>query len=1034
MSKLCLSCSEPIADDGPDRCPNCEPSPPAGQNPGLSLQEAAQLTSLIAGADPERIMAAIAETVRPTGGAVWFDPPPPEHLAELLPQFEIRGLIGKGGMGAVYHAAQPKLEREVAIKLLPPELGADADFVRRFEEEAKILANLQHSGIVSVFDAGQTPENHLFFVMEYVAGPRLHQLIHEARLSVAEALDLATQLCDALEYAHNQGIVHRDIKPSNILVTARKQVKLVDFGLARLTESSAGAATVTLSRFSTAGTPAYMAPEQRKGGGDRRADLYSLGAVFCEMLTRVEPIGAWPNPSEVNSDADARLDAVVNRALQQDPALRFQSAAEFRDALEEIRRKPASARETEERIKPAWRLRLVLWRTLAIVCGFLVVFTIGWLTRREVTIHRNRRKDLAEIDKVMNSMFPELKLPLPPVAGPHGKPAENTTRDPELASRDLPFENTLGMRFVPIRGPNGERLLVSIWETRRGDFAAFREATGRETPKENWKSPNKNLLHYPFTGQHPVVLVNWVAAKQFCEWLTRQDREEGLPAHYAYRLPTSEEWDRAANLSGDAQQDDQIFAWGDSDPLMPGYENFYGQECDFFRLHDTVMLPGFADGFPRTSPAGFYLPNALGLHDMGGNVMEMTLDLEGPPTSPHSTLRGFSWKSGAQAGFRMTLRLPRHITATDYETGFRVVLERRRPPAKTADSGAKSPIAGAYEPIPRGDPFPLPAPRPFAEPCQVIAWRVDGKPLDGEEFAKALGCAPADLGEVLDVNDRSRPTSNLSSARPLFLRTDGTVTTFRPGIRELIPAELEAVRVAGGVGIGMGLRTDGTCQAFPLIFAWAKFDWMRQALADVAQWKDVVAIAAGHAHVVGLHRDGTVSFAGTYGTERPQPYSFPTKFRQNVVKIGAAGHRTWIARIQADGGLEVASNKGDPIEVSRLARVFLDNREWFWSLDESGEWLHTNLPPMFPCHPNYLAPPLPADVTAVEFTNYGGISGTTPIGIAALREGAGGLWRFWGDPGDDLELDAAYCAEMARGCRKLLLFPPYVIGLKPATE
>lgn len=163
-----------------------------------------------------------------------WTPPAPDHIAVLLPQYDVEALIGRGGMGAVYKAVQIKLKRPVAIKVLPAELAQTEQeaFVARFQREAQLLASLNHSGIVTIYDFGQMAGGSLYFVMEFVDGTDLNCLIRDKKLTPAEALKLAMQICDALQFAHDNGVIHRDIKPANVLVTRDGRAKLADFGLA----------------------------------------------------------------------------------------------------------------------------------------------------------------------------------------------------------------------------------------------------------------------------------------------------------------------------------------------------------------------------------------------------------------------------------------------------------------------------------------------------------------------------------------------------------------------------------------------------------------------------------------------------------------------------------------------------------------------------------------------------------------------------------------------------------------------------------
>ncbi len=271
-----------------------------------------------------------------TGDPGNWEPPSPEDLGKLLPQYHIECLLGRGGMGAVYKGSQVALEREVAVKLLPSEVAADESFVARFKREAKTLARLQHPGIVAVHDFGQTSEGHLYFIMEFVNGTDLHKLIRGPGLNAAQSLEIVTQVCDALQYAHGRGVMHRDIKPANVLLTLDGRAKLADFGLARPVEEDSGA--MTRSDI-VMGTPDYIAPEQMYGTPDHRADLYSLGVMLYEMLTGRPPRGSWMPPSQ-KVQVDIRLDQVIIRALQEDPERRYQQASELKTDVEVIRTTP----------------------------------------------------------------------------------------------------------------------------------------------------------------------------------------------------------------------------------------------------------------------------------------------------------------------------------------------------------------------------------------------------------------------------------------------------------------------------------------------------------------------------------------------------------------------------------------------------------------------------------------------------------------------------------------------------------------------
>ncbi|MHC4438600.1 MAG: serine/threonine-protein kinase, partial [Planctomycetota bacterium] len=223
-----------------------------------------------------------------------FVPPVPVELAEQFPQLEILELLGQGGMGAVYKARQKHLDRLVALKILPSQIGETEAFAERFTREARSLAKLNHPRIVSVHDSGHTETGLYYFIMEFVDGTDLRRVIQAGELSPAEALSIIPQICEALQYAHEQGIVHRDIKPENVLLDKKGYVKIADFGLAKLLDKPPTAYTLTQAGQKM-GTPQYMAPEQIEHPGqvDHRADIYSLGVVFYEMLTGQLPIGQF---------------------------------------------------------------------------------------------------------------------------------------------------------------------------------------------------------------------------------------------------------------------------------------------------------------------------------------------------------------------------------------------------------------------------------------------------------------------------------------------------------------------------------------------------------------------------------------------------------------------------------------------------------------------------------------------------------------------------------------------------------------------
>lgn len=263
-------------------------------------------------------------------------PPTVEEVAAWFPDLEILELVGAGGMGAVYKARQPKLDRLVALKILSKDLAKDPAFAERFNREARVLARLNHPNIVTVFDYG-TKGPFFFLLMEYVDGVNLRQAMQAGEFAPSDSLALVQDICAALQFAHEEGILHRDIKPENILIDARGRVKIADFGIAKLMGNDGGDDLTLTAKGTILGSLHYMAPEQleRPGEVDQRADIYSLGVVFYELLTRELPIGRFMPPSE-KTPMDPRIDKVVMRALEKERKLRYQTVGDVKTGVEAI--------------------------------------------------------------------------------------------------------------------------------------------------------------------------------------------------------------------------------------------------------------------------------------------------------------------------------------------------------------------------------------------------------------------------------------------------------------------------------------------------------------------------------------------------------------------------------------------------------------------------------------------------------------------------------------------------------------------------
>ncbi|HRK13706.1 MAG TPA: bifunctional serine/threonine-protein kinase/formylglycine-generating enzyme family protein [Prosthecobacter sp.] len=650
----------------------------------LPLPRPAPKAAEVTGAEAEALLAAGAglfDTRPASSSPRGWEPPGVELLQAVLPQYEITALIARGGMGAVYRGTQRALKRPVAIKVLPPEMndagGSDLQFAARFKQEAQAMARLSHPNIVAVFDAGEvvlgralgppsaaggeerrtedSPPHQtlLYFVMEFIKGTDVAQLIaSEGPLDAARVVPIIAAVCEALAFAHEEGIVHRDIKPSNIMIDRKGRVKVADFGLAK----AVNVESTLMTRSDVAmGTPDFVAPEALIPGMavDGRADLYAVGVMLYQMLTGKIPRGRFELPSGVVPQVDKGFDAIVDKAMQADREKRYSTALEMKREVEAVAA-PAKAwsgdapvATPDHRLAPAatkGRKPLLLGTAAAVILGTGAFFLMDEPTEAESK------------------------------AGATTAGASPLT----AASKDAPFVNSLGMKFVPvpiIGGPTGgKRVLFSIWETRVKDYEAFAASSKRQWDRSH---------ELPQGAEYPAIDVSWHDAVAFCEWLTAKEQKAGLIGSQArYRLPSDHEWscaagneyEDAAQLPSEKTIKRPIYPWGVAWPPPEG-ENLRGEENAGQKAPSWLeIIPAYRDPYPLTAPVGLSKPSEHGLFDLGGNAGEWCADWY-DASQKERVARGGSFNAGkrllCQSDYRTHFAPETHASSS----GFRVVLD-----------------------------------------------------------------------------------------------------------------------------------------------------------------------------------------------------------------------------------------------------------------------------------------------------------------------------------------------------------------------
>lgn len=548
--------------------------------------------------------------------------------------------LGEGGMGVVWLAQDDHLREEVALKFLTAQVQADQEALEGLRRETARAHRLTHPNIIRIHDFHSFAGEMAFISMEYVPGKTLAEMRHDQPGEVfawATMAPLLDQLCEALAYAHQEGVIHRDLKPANMMVDAKGRLKLADFGIAAILSETVNRVSVQNSR---SGTLVYMSPQQMTGETPQLADdIYAFGASLYHLLTGKPPfyqgdvqyqVRHIPPPLLGERLAEFNLEnqvpeqaaAAISACLAKSPQERPPSMEAIRQQLRQADGENFPRAETKlPAANPQAHRGRLLW--IAGILAALLVLGVGILY----------------LDDGQKDSLPTI---------------------PDRASIPTGTErwtNSLGMVFVPIPNVKG---MFCIWECRVCDYKPFLDATSRSSPAaRGWTQRYSS----------PAVNVSWNDATAFCAWLTQREVKSGwLTSKQSYRLPTDAEWSIAVGLlpeTGASPRDKSggvrnLYPWGTRWPPPKGMAGNYAPKLK-------------VDKFDTTTPVGFFPPNAYGLYDMGGNVAEWCADWY-DPSQKERVIRGAGWNT--MQNFMLLSSFRHHASPKELNntTGFRIVL------------------------------------------------------------------------------------------------------------------------------------------------------------------------------------------------------------------------------------------------------------------------------------------------------------------------------------------------------------------------
>jgi serine/threonine protein kinase len=558
--------------------------------------------------------------------------------------------LGKGGMGVVWLAQDGHLREEVALKFLPAQVQQDEEALEGLRRETARAHKLTHANIIRIHDLHSSPGETAFISMEYIQGKTLAELRHDQPGGVftwSDLAPLALQLCEALAYAHQEGVIHRDLKPSNMMVDQKGRLKLADFGIAAVVCDTVNRVSVQNSR---SGTPVYMSPQQMRGETPQVSDdIYAFGASLYHQLTGQPPfyqgdiqhqvihvpatrLGDRLSEFKLGNNVPEQVAATIMACLSKVPEERPPGLEVIRKQLE-----PAAEEKQPEGAADG-KAKGRRYRVAGVVVALLLVGAGLWYHFGSST-----GNDDSGWPEMNSEDEKEFKSSLPSHAS---KPGGNTR-----------WTNSLGMVFVPVPGI---KVMFCIWECRVRDYQTFTVATRRP-----WKNNRVASPRYA----NPAVNVSWNDAMAFCEWLTQQEAKSGwLGKGQTYRLPTDAEWSTAVGLPPETGASPRLksgnipnlYPWGKEWPPPKGRAGNYSPRLK-------------VDKFSNSSVVGSFLPNAYGLYDMGGNVGEWCMDWF-DSNQKERVRRSAAWNISEPAMLLASCRGAAPPGQAGDAVGFRVVL------------------------------------------------------------------------------------------------------------------------------------------------------------------------------------------------------------------------------------------------------------------------------------------------------------------------------------------------------------------------